>query len=1025
MSVGKINDLVSDDVLSQLDVLYTKLGLADQRVIDLTASANKFNNEIGNVKTLTDFTTATQAAIQAMQGVSTANQSVIDTQKQITVQTQAASDAVKVKLALDANATAVLQQVSGTLDANIKLLIQQKLELKNVNDQLKDLNKQYAGSQQSQNALSAKTQQLTQQQITLKEAIAAQNLVIRQQVKENNAAETSNDAMLARLNLLRKAYNSLSEEERNNAQVGGVMLAQIKELATATSKINQEQGKYNDSVGRYEDAIKSAISSYVPFGNQIVKAVDTFNNLTKETNAAGAATAGLGTKFASFSIAEFAIAIAAATYYLQQFRNTGQDVEQFVGGLKNQFANLGKNVVDMFKTGSVVNPFKNFINSFNQGVDVTKAIQQVKNFNEVNDQQIQILQAQADQYRARAKNVKSSEEERIAALQKAQKIESDIIKQQQSNANDNIEAGIALAQKGTKPLLPSRLAQLRGQGGGGFNEATQAANDLAQSGQITEAGYEALQAAYQRQTQAMNAANMKLIRQQNDESRIGLKAAKEINNDELELQKAKLTGEKDTAKLILDDNNQSYQARLAALKIFVSRSKEIIGTENTIANRAPGITGVKKQVNNQNAKNQNAQVDNFDLVEQQKIQKEVNDKNIAEQKKIYDTYKANEKAKEDLITNGYNDELIELDYTNSEKLLKINQAYADGLISEKNYRNQVKKLQKDSAAEAIDIEIEALKKIADAQASALALGYGNPKDLQSTANRITRLKTQSNNLKAGSLTTGTTGGFISQEGLESAKEALAFSDQAIKALDIVQGLIDTNAKAKIDALEKEFSLIQQNANAEKDRVNNSILSSKEKARQDNIIDAQTAQQRAAITLQENQVKTKAAEFDKAAAIAKIIQQTAVAVVTALTIPIYGEVLAGVIGALGAAQLAVALATPIPQFEKGGTVKKDGHIITGEAGPELRIDPSGKYSLTADHANITYAKTGTKIISNKELMTMMAKPEPIHYMSDSTNDNRRMEKLLAENNALLKKQKAPVVKVINNGAYASYSQQRNY
>jgi hypothetical protein len=221
-------------------------------------------------------------------------------------------------------------------------------------------------------------------------------------------------------------------------------------------------------------------------------------------------------------------------------------------------------------------------------------------------------------------------------------------------------------------------------------------------------------------------------------------------------------------------------------------------------------------------------------------------------------------------------------------------------------------------------------------------------------------------------------------------------------------------------LEREFALIERNSEFEKNRINGSLLSSKEKARQTAIIDIQTAQQRERITLLENQAKKKQAEFDKALAIARIIQGTAVAIVEVLGNPF----LVAIVAALGAAQLAVAVASPIPQFEKGGTVKKDGNIITGEAGTELRIDPSGKTSFTADRANVSYAKAGTKIISNAELVKMLGKPEQLQYVVSATNDNKKMEKLLTENNDLLRKQKSANIH-IHGDKWGSYSQQRNY
>ncbi len=68
-------------------------------------------------------------------------------------------------------------------------------------------------------------------------------------------------------------------------------------------------------------------------------------------------------------------------------------------------------------------------------------------------------------------------------------------------------------------------------------------------------------------------------------------------------------------------------------------------------------------------------------------------------------------------------------------------------------------------------------------------------------------------------------------------------------------------------------------------------------------------------LKEKEVKRKQAEADKRKAIMDAVINTAVAVVKSLP----NFVLAGIAGAIGAAQIALIAATPIPKFAKGGAV----------------------------------------------------------------------------------------------------------
>jgi hypothetical protein len=82
-------------------------------------------------------------------------------------------------------------------------------------------------------------------------------------------------------------------------------------------------------------------------------------------------------------------------------------------------------------------------------------------------------------------------------------------------------------------------------------------------------------------------------------------------------------------------------------------------------------------------------------------------------------------------------------------------------------------------------------------------------------------------------------------------------------------------------------------------------------------------------------------------------------------------MAATIGILGAAQLARAIAVPLPKYEKGTQSAKEGWAITDEKGPELYIEPGGKTFMGSDKGPVTrYLKAGTKVISADEVNNAM-------------------------------------------------------
>lgn len=99
-----------------------------------------------------------------------------------------------------------------------------------------------------------------------------------------------------------------------------------------------------------------------------------------------------------------------------------------------------------------------------------------------------------------------------------------------------------------------------------------------------------------------------------------------------------------------------------------------------------------------------------------------------------------------------------------------------------------------------------------------------------------------------------------------------------------------------------------------------------------------------------QILEKQARAQKVQAIFEAGLNLKTAITSALKAgPIAGPILAAVIGALGAAQIAAIASTPIPQFAKGTKGKKKapaGFKWVGEEGPELLYDKGGYNIMTA-------------------------------------------------------------------------------
>lgn len=158
-------------------------------------------------------------------------------------------------------------------------------------------------------------------------------------------------------------------------------------------------------------------------------------------------------------------------------------------------------------------------------------------------------------------------------------------------------------------------------------------------------------------------------------------------------------------------------------------------------------------------------------------------------------------------------------------------------------------------------------------------------------------------------------------------------------------------------IDAESARIQEQLNQldrqeERDRqvAESTITNAQEKAAALNEIEVKSQAKREALERRQRQLDRQKAQFDKAANVANIITGTALAVINTLKDPKLIALginipLAATIGALGAAQLARAIAAPLPAFEHGTEDAPGGLALVGEKRRELVITPDGKIIQT--------------------------------------------------------------------------------
>lgn len=144
---------------------------------------------------------------------------------------------------------------------------------------------------------------------------------------------------------------------------------------------------------------------------------------------------------------------------------------------------------------------------------------------------------------------------------------------------------------------------------------------------------------------------------------------------------------------------------------------------------------------------------------------------------------------------------------------------------------------------------------------------------------------------------------------------------ATQAFNVFRDAMSSAIQAQIDELEQMYTTDAELAKKDADKK---YMSEKE-----------LEKKKAELTLRQQRL-------NKAAAIFQIGLDTAAAIIRFLSNPggVAGITLSAMAGVMGAAQLAVAAAKPLPQYAKGRKGGKGEVALVGEKGPELMYVPAG-------------------------------------------------------------------------------------
>lgn len=243
----------------------------------------------------------------------------------------------------------------------------------------------------------------------------------------------------------------------------------------------------------------------------------------------------------------------------------------------------------------------------------------------------------------------------------------------------------------------------------------------------------------------------------------------------------------------------------------------------------------------------------------------------------------------------------------------------------------------------------------------------------------------------------------------NAKKWLQISSEAISQIG---GLVSAVYDGQIQKIEEEQEINQDNYDKEIERIEllaeNGVITEEEAEARKREAKDRTQKKEEQLEAKAAKLKQKQAVWDKAVQIAQTGIATARGIMEAWQVgPIAGAVMAGVIAAMGAVQVATIAATPIPAYREGtgGKPHPGGLALVGDGGRNEVVTYNGCSWITPDTPTFVNLPEGAEVFPDASRFVWNPSDLPVDGTGLSgqiivTRDNGKLERKVDRTNELL-------------------------
>lgn len=432
--------------------------------------------------------------------------------------------------------------------------------------------------------------------------------------------------------------------------------------------------------------------------------------------------------------------------------------------------------------------------------------------------------------------------------------------------------------------------------------------------------------------------------------------------------------ERDRIKALMEDESKSLDERFSLLNDYTKKVDALIVLQRDYELAQKDITeGQKTKITTQaNVDRVRAEMDTLKMV------RDMNDQHLKElEKQRKEAEKKAKEAKEAAVKTA-DDNISAEEIRNrillNNELMSLNERFLNGEITDyKEYEREKELISYLALGRTVEHLKNALKK--------KALLYDEDSiEYKKIQDKISELdKNQSD-----------AGVKIAKDASDKKKDYLREIEQvSMESIELMQELTTAQYDNEIARLQELQDKQAEYYATEIENIKNSSLAEEQKASRIRELELRASTDRKKIDAEIRAENIKKAKAEREFQVFKIIGNTAIGIMSALAKTPPDPILASLIGAIGAIQIARTIATPIPKYADGTDNHPGGLAIYGEAGAEMVREP-GKSPYVVDQATLGMLPKGTKVTPmdevNQHMMNSMLRSQGRFMNADSNDSN---------------------------------------